>query len=143
MRKCHLTVESTHWVARRLPVPINCEFSFHPGDPYAVTLIFDAEGERPVRWVFARELLAEGLTATVGQGDVVATVGQGDVAVWPEHHPDGASSMWVEVGNALHKALFEIPALPVAQWLASTYALVPRGQELVGVDWEELTQLTE
>ncbi|MFI9543796.1 SsgA family sporulation/cell division regulator [Streptomyces sp. NPDC052016] len=134
MRKCHLTVESTHWVARRLPVPINCEFSFHPRDPYAVTLIFDAEGERPVRWVFARELLAEGLTATAGQGDV---------AVWLEHDPDGASSMWVEVGNALHKALFEIPGPPIAQWLASTYALVPRGQEMVGVDWEELTQLTE
>ncbi|MFG2358793.1 SsgA family sporulation/cell division regulator [Streptomyces sp. NPDC048521] len=119
---------------RRLSVPIRCEFSFHPRDPYAVTLIFDAEGEQPVRWVFSRELLNEGLTARVGQGDV---------AVWPEHGSDGASTMWLQVGNARHNALFEIPALPVAQWLASTYALVPRGQETADVDWDGLTLLTE
>ncbi|MDN3029671.1 SsgA family sporulation/cell division regulator [Streptomyces sp. S.PB5] len=113
---------------------MNCEFSYHPRDPFAITLIFDAEGEWPVRWVFARELLTEGLTAKAGQGDVT---------VWPEHGPEEGYMVWVEVGSASHKALFEIPALPVAQWLASTYALVPRGQEMEGVDWEELTQLTD
>lgn len=134
MKKCHRAVEITHWVVGRLPVPIVCELSYSPQDPYAVTLIFDAESERPVRWVFARELLTEGLTVKVGHGDV---------SVWPEHEPDGRSMVWVEVGNARQKALFEMPALPVAQWLAGTYALVPRGQEMVGVDWDELTQLTE
>ncbi|KOV72442.1 cell division protein [Streptomyces sp. NRRL WC-3723] len=134
MRRCHLTVESTHWVVRRLSVPISCEFSFRPGDPYAVTLIFDADGEQPVRWVFSRELLSEGLTARVGEGDVV---------VWPEYASDGASKIWIRVGKARHEALFEIPALPVAQWLASTYALVPRGHESTEVDWDGLTLLTE
>ncbi|MFD0319101.1 SsgA family sporulation/cell division regulator [Streptomyces flavalbus] len=128
MRKCHLTVEGTYWLAGLVPLPISCEFSFHPEDPYAVTLIFDAEDEPPVRWVFARELLTEGLTAKAGEGDVT---------VWPEHEhatgPDRGSDMWsgrhskvwVEVGDTRHRALFEIPAAPVAQWLASTYALVP------------------
>ncbi|WP_409467194.1 SsgA family sporulation/cell division regulator [Streptomyces sp. HC307] len=133
MRKCHLTVDITYWVVRQLPVPIRCEFSFRPGDPFAVTLIFD-DGEQPVRWVFSRELLTEGLTARVGHGDV---------AVWPEYDPEGESMVWIEVGKTRHKALFEIPALPVAQWLASTYALVPRGQETAGADWDELTLLTE
>ncbi|GGM21935.1 hypothetical protein GCM10010129_77860 [Streptomyces fumigatiscleroticus] len=134
MQKCHLTHEITQWAGRRLPVSITCEFSYSARDPYAVTLIFDAEGDWPVRWVFSRDLLTDGLTARVGHGDVV---------VWPEHKSDGRSTVWIEVGSAPRTAVFEMPAQPVAKWLASSYALVPRGEELGAVDWGELTQLTE
>ncbi|MEV5147093.1 SsgA family sporulation/cell division regulator [Streptomyces sp. NPDC052727] len=134
MRKCHHTIPVTHWIARRLPVPIACEFSFDSADPLAVALLFDSEGEYPVRWVFARELLSEGLAARSGQGDV---------AVWPEYDEDGDRSLWIQVGNARHTALFEMPAQPVAQWLAHCYAMVPRGQELAHVDWDQLTQLIQ
>jgi hypothetical protein len=131
MKKCHLTLTITQWVAHRLKVPIACELSFSAKDPYAVTLIFDAEGEWPVRWVFARELLTEGLTGMAGDGHVV---------LWPEYTASGHASLWIEVG-AVHTALFEMPAKPIAQWLAATYAMVPRGQEMAEVDWDELTQL--
>ncbi|MER6067149.1 SsgA family sporulation/cell division regulator [Streptomyces sp. NPDC001792] len=135
MTKCHLRIQITHWVARRLPVPIICEFSFDSGDPLAVTLIFDSEGEYPVRWVFARDLLTEGLTARSGHGDV---------AVWPAHR-EGRRSLWIQVGNARagHTALFEVPAQPVAQWLTGCYGLVPRGREMADVDWDQLTQLIQ
>ncbi|CAM5569760.1 MULTISPECIES: SsgA family sporulation/cell division regulator [Streptomyces] len=135
MMKCHIRVEVTHWIARRLPLPIMCEFSFDPGDPLAVTLIFDSEGEYPVRWVFARDLLTEGLTARSGRGDV---------ELWPVHS-DGRRFLWIQVGNACagRTALFEMPAQPVAQWLAGCYDLVPRGAETAGVDWSELTQLIQ
>jgi hypothetical protein len=134
MRKCHLTAEVTQWVARRLPVSIICEFSYDATDPYAVTLIFDAEGERPVRWVFARELLTDGITAKSGEGDVV---------VWPAYDEDGRLSLWIEVGNAPRTAVFEMPAESVGQWLAGTYVMVPREQESACVDWDELTHLIE
>jgi hypothetical protein len=133
MQKCHLTVKATQWVAGRLPVPITCEFSYISRDPYAVTLIFDAEGERPVRWVFSRELLTDGITAKSGEGDVV---------VWPESSDEGQLSMWLKVGHT-HTALFEVAAEPVAKWLASSYGLVPRGQEAACADWDELTQVLE
>ncbi|MHC3469393.1 SsgA family sporulation/cell division regulator [Streptomyces sp. 7R007] len=135
MTKCTLTVQITHWIARRLPAPITCEFAFDTGDPLAVTLVFDPEGEFPVPWVFARELLTEGLTARAGQGEV---------EVWP-HDDEGGRSLWIEVRNATtgHTALFEAPARPVAQWLARSYALVPRGREMTDVDWDELTQLIQ
>ncbi|MFE6895202.1 SsgA family sporulation/cell division regulator [Streptomyces sp. NPDC057694] len=131
MKKCHLALGITHWVAHRLALPITCEFSFSAKDPCAVTLIFDAESERPVRWVFARELLAEGLTGLAGGGHAV---------LWPGTDASGQASLWVEVGAA-RTALFEIPAEPVATWLADTYTTVPRGQEMAGVDWDGLTQL--
>ncbi|MFF0225866.1 SsgA family sporulation/cell division regulator [Streptomyces sp. NPDC004629] len=134
MHRCHLAQEIVHWAGRWLPLSITCEFSYSARDPYAVTLIFDAEGDWPVRWVFSRDLLADGLTARTGQGDVM---------VWPEHRLGGPSAVWIEVGSAPRTALFEIPALPVAKWLAHSYALVPRGEELPAVDWDELTQLTE
>ncbi|MDN3028559.1 SsgA family sporulation/cell division regulator [Streptomyces sp. S.PB5] len=131
MKKCHLALTITQWVAHRLTMPMACEFIFSAKDPYAVGLIFDAEGEGPVRWVFSRELLAEGLTGMTGDGDVV---------LWPEYAAGGQASLWIEVGS-IHTALFEIPAKPVAQWLATTYAMVPRGQEMADAEWDELTQL--
>lgn len=135
MSKCHLRVQVTHWIARRFPVPIMCEFSFDSGDPLAVTVIFDAEGEYPVRWVFARDLLTEGLTDRTGQGDV---------RMWPARC-EGRRFLWIQVGNAAtgHTAMFEVPAEPVAQWLSVSFGLVPRGREMADVDWNELTQLIQ
>ncbi|GGJ28917.1 SsgA family sporulation/cell division regulator [Streptomyces brasiliensis] len=135
MRKCHRTIQITQWAARRLPLPIACEFAFNSGDPLAVTLVFDSDGEYPVRWVFARDLLAEGLTARSGQGDV---------EIWPVYRA-GRRSLWIQVGKARtgRTALFEVPARPVAQWLAQSYAVVPRGREMADVDWSELTQMIQ
>ncbi|MFF0050842.1 SsgA family sporulation/cell division regulator [Streptomyces sp. NPDC005498] len=133
MKKCHLSLSITQWIGVRLPLPITCEFSYSARDPFAVTLIFDAEGEWPVRWVFSRELLAEGLTARAGDGDVV---------LWPEFGPDGGCALWVQVGRTC-TAHFEIPAKPVMQWLAATYVMVTRGQEIAEVEWGDLTQLID
>ncbi|MGP4045993.1 SsgA family sporulation/cell division regulator [Streptomyces sp. 2A115] len=134
MKKRHLSLTITHWVISDLAVTLNCEFSYNTHDPLAVTLILDTDGERPVRWIFARELLAEGMAARAGEGDVV---------LWPGHDQDGEpSSFYVRVGGT-RTALFEIPAEPVAKWLARTYDLVSQGTELNGVDWDELVQLAE
>jgi hypothetical protein len=133
-RKAHHVSAATYWVAKRLPVMISCEFSYDMRDPYAVTLILDSEGEHPVRWVFSRELLADGLTGSVGEGDVT---------VWPESDGGEGWSLWLEVGRDPHTALFEMPAEPVTEWLLATYRLVPEGQEAGCVTWEELSHLTE
>ncbi|ALO99367.1 hypothetical protein SHL15_8418 [Streptomyces hygroscopicus subsp. limoneus] len=134
MRKAHLASTATYWVAKRFPVIISCEFSYDVRDPYAVTLILDSEGEHPVRWVFSRELLADGLTGGAGEGDVT---------VWPENDGDDGCFLWVEVGRDPHTALFEIPADAITAWLLETYHLVPEGQEAAEVTWDELTHLIE
>ncbi|KOV92007.1 MULTISPECIES: SsgA family sporulation/cell division regulator [unclassified Streptomyces] len=135
MRKCHLSLEITHWVTSELARELNCEFSYDTSDPLAVTLVLDTDGEHPVRWVFCRQLLADGLVARVGEGDVV---------VWPLPDEDGEQSAFcVRVGVGDRSALFEVPAGPVGQWLAGTWAMVPRGTELDGVDWDALVQLAE
>ncbi|ALO99218.1 Cell division protein, regulatory protein [Streptomyces hygroscopicus subsp. limoneus] len=134
MKKCQLSLEVTHWVTSDLTLTLNSEISYDTHDPLAVTLVLDSDGERPVRWVFSRDLLADGMSARVGEGDVV---------LWPVCDLDGEpSSFCVRVGGA-RTALFEIPAGPVMTWLAGTYTMVPRGAELHGVDWDELVQLAE
>jgi hypothetical protein len=121
-------------VCSELDLPLQCGFSYDAQDPLAVTVVFDTEGVRPVTWALSRDLLADGIAARVGEGDVM---------LWPVLDLDGEpSSFCVRVGSA-RKAVFEIPAEPVMTWLAGTYAMVPRGTELDGVDWDECAQLAE
>ncbi|WP_031010117.1 SsgA family sporulation/cell division regulator [Streptomyces sp. NRRL F-5727] len=135
MKKCHLTLEITHWVTSELPLDLTCEFGYDTSDPLAVSLVLDSHGARPVRWFLCRELLADGLVARAGEGEVV---------LWPLLDSDGErSSFCVRVGGGDRTALFEIPVEPVARWLARTWEMVPRGTELEGVDWDELVQLAE
>lgn len=134
MTKCHLSLEITQRVMSTLTLRLRCEFSYDAQDPLAVTLLFDTGGEQPVRWVFSRDLLVTGLTARAGEGDVV---------LWPVHGRDSRTHFFCLRVGGPHTALFEIPARPVAEWLAATCAMVPRGAELDGVDWDELVQLAE
>ncbi|MFF0050777.1 SsgA family sporulation/cell division regulator [Streptomyces sp. NPDC005498] len=134
MMTCHLSLEITQWLTSQFPLPLACELSYDTEDPLAVTLVFDPDGERPVRWVFCRQLLADGLVTRVGRGDVV---------LWPMGSEGERSSFCVRVGVGHRAALFEIPTEPVGRWLAGTLAWVPQGTELDGIDWDELVQLAE
>ena len=55
-----------------LPVPAGLRYD--TADPYAVHATFHTGAEETVEWVFARDLLAEGLHRPTGTGDV---------RVWP------------------------------------------------------------
>ncbi|MFE1521436.1 SsgA family sporulation/cell division regulator [[Kitasatospora] papulosa] len=134
MKQSHLSLRITHWVIPNLARRLNCEISYNSEDPLAVTMVFNTASECPVRWTFSRELLADGLNARVGEGDV---------ALWPMHdHNGGLTSFCVRVGGA-RTALFEIAAEPVMSWLDKTYEMVPCGAEFNGVDWDALVQLAE
>jgi hypothetical protein len=133
VRHSHLSLEITHHVTSSLAVRLNCAFSYRTDDPLAVTLVFGDDTEWPVRWVLCRELLAAGLVSRQGEGEVV---------LWPAPDDDGPSSFCLRVGGD-RTALFEIPVGPVAEWLAGTYAMVPPGTELSGVDWTGLLELAE
>ena len=99
-------------VSPELSFGIVADLAYEPTDPYAVRFAFNLPGDAPVTWVFARELLLDGLGAPSGEGDV-------------HIHPlDGEPS---EVRIALHA-----PAAPLIAFLARTDRLVPMGQERIG-----------
>lgn len=93
-------------------------------DPFAVHLCFQTGPSRDVRWVFARTLLADGLLARAGDGDV---------RVWPGT-PTIEDALLVELESPSGHARFEVSATVVAEFLDATYELVPSGRESGRVD---------
>lgn len=102
------------------------EFGYDPSDPLVVTVTFLVENGPGVTWRFGRDLLHQGLLSLSGIGDV---------QVWPTRLDD-RTAVWLEVGSYGMRALFELPAPALAEWLESTYRLVPAGFEMADVNWE-------
>ncbi len=109
-------------------MPVRAGLTYDLADPYAVTVAFHtgSTGEEggSVAWTFARSLLTEGVSATVGEGDV---------QVWPSHE-HGSSVVCLSLSSPSGRALFEIPFPELAEFLAQTYAAVPTGAESDYVD---------
>src|SRR5690349_12653864 len=57
-------------VSNELSFRIVVDLEYDPSDPYAVRFTFHLPGDAPVTWVFARELLLDGISRPTGEGDV-------------------------------------------------------------------------
>jgi hypothetical protein len=112
-------------------LPVRASMRYDAGDPYAVQVAFytgpvdsgDPGGD-VVEWTFARQLLTDGVSAPVGEGDV---------QVWPSSS-GGASVICLALSSPSGKALFEIPLQELIDFLGRTYAAVPTGGESAHVD---------
>jgi hypothetical protein len=84
-----------------------------------------------VEWVFARDLLADGL---------IAHAGEGDVRIRPV--VDDPEVVAVELSSPSGHAVFEASAQELADFLDRTYDVVVPGNENLWVDVDEaLTRL--
>lgn len=108
-------------------LPLRAELRYSADDPYAVETVFDAGGEQPVRWVFARDLLAEGLSRAVGELDI---------SVRPALDERGAAAVHILLDSPDGRALLEGSADDVRAFVAKTYEAVPAGQESDHLDVE-------
>ncbi|MGW0536303.1 SsgA family sporulation/cell division regulator [Streptomyces sp. NPDC003032] len=97
-------------------------------DPYAVQVSFYVTPDQVVRWTFARELLAQGITTPAGLGDVKIT------PVGPLQN----RSLSIELESPAGYARLEVAAAPIKEWLHKTYAAVAAGQESKAVDIDSL-----
>jgi expansin (peptidoglycan-binding protein) len=95
------------------------ELEYNAADPFAVTAVFRA-GETPIRWVFARDLLAEGIFSPVGDGDV---------HVWPCLDIRGHAVVILELTSPYGEALLQASSSDVNDFLQHTFDMVPRGTE--------------
>ncbi|WP_284116879.1 SsgA family sporulation/cell division regulator [Streptomyces fragilis] len=101
--------------------PVTARLRYATDDPFAVHVDFHCGADRPVHWSFARDLLVEGRFRACGPGDV---------RVWPGHGVEGgAPVMLLALSSPCGDALLEAPAGEVADWLAHTLRMVPRGRE--------------
>jgi hypothetical protein len=111
------------------PVPVPTELRYDPADPYAVTATFH-HGQGAVDWIFARDLLADGLLAPTGDGDLhINPVADSDTVLLVLTAPDGA-------------AVMEASAEELATFLDLSYEQVAPGEEWDHVDFDaELAKL--
>jgi hypothetical protein len=107
-------------------LPVMASLRYETADPWAVRVGFQTGGEDQgvVEWMFARQLLTDG---------VARTVGEGDVRVWPttvgtEHFINLA------MASPSGSALFEIDRDALVEFLQQTYVAVPTGHEAEVVD---------
>ena len=107
-------------------VPLVASLDYAANDPYAIKMAFHVGADEPVEWIFGRELLAAGLEAPVGEGDV---------QVWPDD-TEGSDILNIALSSPFGEAHFEAPLSDTAEFLKSTYGIVPAGTESDFVDFE-------
>ena len=119
--------------AEQTIVPLVASLHYRGTDPYAVRMAFYVGTEDPVEWIFARELLADGMAGPVGEGDV---------QIWPsppsafaEGEPGAPFSVLnIKLSSPFGEAHFEAPAEAIANFLDRTYTVVRMGQESSAID---------
>jgi hypothetical protein len=98
-------------------------FSYDAGEPHEVRMMFHGGLTEPIVWVFARSLLAEGLSTRAGEGFV---------ETWPAG--DGQNLVISLCSPKGTRAEFTAPAVSVACFLEAAYWLVAPGAEPARTD---------
>jgi hypothetical protein len=123
-----------HIVRGRLCVPdagdreITATLRYHAHEPFAAGLVFPASASlngKEATWTFARALLAAGLWAPTGDGDV---------QVWPM----GPRTLMIELRVPEGSALVGLSTADVRAFLSRAYEVVPTGEEHQHLDVDAL-----
>ena len=121
-------------VPQQTIVPLVASLFYSGEDPYAIRIAFHVGLDEPVEWIFARDLLAEGVKGRTGLGDV---------QVWPSTAtPDPATGesdrevLNIELSSPFGQAHFEAPVNEISDFLRRTYRVVEEGKESEFVDVE-------
>jgi hypothetical protein len=106
-------------VPQHTTVPLVASLFYSGDDPYAVRMAFHVGTDEPVEWIFARDLLATGMAAPAGEGDV---------KVWPSAG-DGEPALNLLLSSPFGQAHFEAPMTAMTEFLRRTYDAIPLGSE--------------
>jgi hypothetical protein len=107
-------------------VPLVASLFYSGEDPYAVRMAFHVGTDEPVEWIFARDLLSEGMTGPSGEGDV---------RVWPSA-AEGEPTLNLLLSSPFGQAHFEAPMQDLADFLRRAYDAIPAGHEAEYFDIE-------
>jgi hypothetical protein len=119
------TTVTLRLVVPRVDVLLDASLRYDRDDPYAVHLSFPtAPGRDAIEWIFARSLVADGLSVPAGDGDV---------RIWPSPE-DLGGPVYVELCSPSGRALFAVPRPVLSEFVARCHALVPPGSEAAFLD---------
>lgn len=112
-------------------VSLPASFHYRRSDPYAVLLAIGVNRTGTVDWVFARDLLREGMSRPAGEGAVLVS---------PRSSPRGPV-VRIVVRSRGGSAVFDIETSAVADFLDRAHGLVPPGTEGSHADIDHLVAL--
>ena len=106
---------------RTIDVP--CELEYRSDEPYAVRATFQT-GAADIEWMFARDLILEGMQRPSGEGDIV---------IWPENH--GAQPLiLLALNSPTGQAVLEVDRPHIEHFVRRTFDIVAVGDEGTTVD---------
>ncbi|MFD5323296.1 SsgA family sporulation/cell division regulator [Streptomyces sp. NPDC127092] len=108
-----------------LEFPIEVEFSYDPGDPWAVLVTF-GQSDHAVDWTLSRELLHRGTRTPCGEGDV---------QLWPLRQGGRNGRLRIRLGGTGVPVLVDVDRTAFRAWLSTTFEAVPAGTEATRIDW--------
>ncbi len=98
--------------------PVGVELGYDSRNPYEICMKFNVGKAGQVDWVIARDLLADGL---------VAEAGEGDVRIGPRLDRPGL--VVIALSSPSGQATFEVNADQLVEFLNGTYDVVAPGDE--------------
>lgn len=104
-------------------VQVPCSLEYRAEEPFAVRATFRT-GAADIEWMFARDLLCEGLERPSGEGDVV---------IWPEFSGE-VPLVLMALSSPSGQAVLEADRLLIEAFLTRTLDIVPAGAESDAVD---------
>jgi len=113
-RVVHVQVLVPAYMPKRVPVVMRYDIA----DPYAVCAELPGAPGRGVSWVFARDLMSQGLTAPTGDGDV---------RIWPAG--SGRADVRIAFRSPDGEALLQAAIRDVVDFLRRSHSLCPPGRE--------------
>lgn len=122
-------------VAGNDTLPVRARLEYDAADPFAVRATFQVpRTPSPVCWVFARDLLVDGLTGPAGAGDV---------GVWPSTS-EGQDIVCLSLTAPGGHALLQTPRAELQGFVDAMLDAVPPGRETAHLDMDaELAALLD
>lgn len=99
--------------------PVRSRWTYDAVEPFTIAVSFQSEDDVWVEWVFARDLLVNGMTGSAGIGDV---------RLRPKR-THGRTALQLEIESPEGHALLELDRESVQRFLEATIKLVPLGDE--------------
>ncbi|MFE0513744.1 SsgA family sporulation/cell division regulator [Streptomyces sp. NPDC058964] len=117
--------EGTVLLNGSVTVPVALAFHYVTDEPYGVHMVLDTGITPPVKWVFARDLLAEGLMRPAGLGDVQTW----PVPVQPHRLEAGKGAVHIRISSPEVSTVVSAPATALQAFLGRTFEKVAPGSE--------------
>lgn len=112
-------------------VALTATLQYSASDPFATSATFRT-GDGDITWVFARDLLRDGLGDAVGEGDIHIRPG----------HPSRGANVIISLTSPSGTARIEAARGDLVSFVDDVYTAVPSGSEWMYLDFDaELSEL--